>query len=68
LQEALEFDDQIMPISLKDYGNTVSATLPILIQELRQAGRLKPGSQSMLVGFGVGWSWAGCLWRECWGG
>jgi 3-oxoacyl-[acyl-carrier-protein] synthase-3 len=66
LQESLDLDDRSMPISLKDYGNTVSATLPILIDELRRDGRIKPGMQNMLIGFGVGWSWAGCVWRETW--
>jgi 3-oxoacyl-[acyl-carrier-protein] synthase-3 len=66
LQEAMGVDESRMPIIMEDYGNTVSATIPILIDELRQAGRVKPGCQSMLVGFGVGWSWAGCVWRELW--
>ena len=66
LQEAMEVDESRMPIIMEDYGNTVSATIPILINELRQTGRVRPGCQSMLVGFGVGWSWAGCVWKECW--
>jgi len=37
--------------------------LPILIDDLRKEGRLTVGSTNVLVGFGVGWSWAGCLWR-----
>ena len=68
LQAALRFDDEKMPILLKDYGNTVSATIPILIDHLRSAGKLTPDMRSMLVGFGVGWSWAGCMWRETWTG
>jgi 3-oxoacyl-[acyl-carrier-protein] synthase-3 len=51
---------------LEDYGNTVSSTIPILIRDLRESGRLKPGTQTMLVGFGVGLSWAGCAWTETW--
>ena len=66
LQEAMEVDEARLPIILEDCGNTVSATIPILINELRQTGRVKPGCQSMLVGFGVGWSWAGCVWKERW--
>ena len=26
----------------------------------------KDGAYDLLVGFGVGWSWAGCVWRETW--
>jgi 3-oxoacyl-[acyl-carrier-protein] synthase-3 len=56
-------DDRRLPIVLKDIGNTVSSTIPILIDTLRRDGRLKTGTTNMLVGFGVGWSWAGCIWR-----
>jgi 3-oxoacyl-[acyl-carrier-protein] synthase-3 len=52
-----------VPIELADYGNTVSATLPILIHDLRRENGLAEGTTAMLVGFGVGWSWAGCVWR-----
>jgi 3-oxoacyl-[acyl-carrier-protein] synthase III len=63
LQIALGVDSKKLPIRLRDCGNTVSSTLPILIHDLRRSGELTPGMQTMLVGFGVGWSWAGCLWR-----
>jgi len=63
LQIALGVDSHRLPIRLRDCGNTVSSTLPILIHDLRRTGELRPGMQTMLVGFGVGWSWAGCLWR-----
>lgn len=52
-----------LPIRMENVGNTVSSTLPILIHQLRETGELKPDSVNMLVGFGVGWSWAGCIWR-----
>lgn len=55
-----------IPEALADYGNTVSSTLPILIYDLRQRGRLRPGKRNLLVGFGVGFSWAGCTWIETW--
>jgi 3-oxoacyl-[acyl-carrier-protein] synthase-3 len=64
LQVALNVDDRQLPIRLRDCGNTVSATLPILIHDLRCSGELTPGMQTLMVGFGVGWSWAGCLWRS----
>lgn len=66
LREALKVGENELPIILRDCGNTVSSTIPIAIDELRREGRLKPGTRSMLVGFGVGWSWAGCNWRETW--
>jgi 3-oxoacyl-[acyl-carrier-protein] synthase-3 len=66
LQQRLGLDDDRLPIVLKDCGNTVSSTIPILINELRSTGKLKANSRNMLVGFGVGWSWAGCTWEEVW--
>ena len=66
LQKVLGLDDNSMPIVLKDVGNTVSSTIPIVIERLRREGKLRPGETSMLIGFGVGWSWAACIWKECW--
>jgi 3-oxoacyl-[acyl-carrier-protein] synthase-3 len=64
LQQALNVDDERLPIRLLNRGNTVSSTLPILIDDLRKDGRLIPGENHVLVGFGVGWSWAGCIWKS----
>ena len=66
LRERLSLDLEHTPEALEQYGNTVSSTIPILIRALRRSGRLKPGKQTMLVGFGVGLSWAGCAWTETW--
>ncbi len=64
LQERLQLSEERMPLVLRDCGNTVSSTIPIVIDQLRREGRLTPGVRSMLIGFGVGWSWAGCMWEE----
>lgn len=64
LQERLSLDPERMPVLLREVGNTVSSTIPIVIHELRKSGRLTPGKQHLLIGFGVGWSWAGCVWRS----
>ena len=62
LRELIEMDEATWPMAMADYGNTVSSTLPILIRDLRRDGRLPPGTRSMLLGFGVGYSAAGCIW------
>lgn len=64
LQQTLEVDERRVPIMVKDLGNTVSSTLPILIDQLREQGDLKSDMKNLLVGFGVGWSWAGCVWQD----
>jgi 3-oxoacyl-[acyl-carrier-protein] synthase III len=66
LQQRLGLNDDRLPIRLERYGNTVSATIPILIEQLRLDGRIQPSATNILVGFGVGWSWAGCLWQDWW--
>jgi 3-oxoacyl-[acyl-carrier-protein] synthase-3 len=64
LQERLGLSGDRLPIVLHDYGNTVSSTIPIVIHEMRDKGRLRYAANNMLVGFGVGWSWAGCIWQD----
>ncbi|MFC1576160.1 3-oxoacyl-ACP synthase III family protein [Candidatus Omnitrophota bacterium] len=44
-------------------GNTVSASIPIALKQAAEESRLKNGDLIMLVGFGVGFSWGGCLVR-----
>jgi len=64
LRERMRVKPERLPMVLEHCGNTVSSTIPILIEHLRKNGQLKRGMRSMLVGFGVGWSWAGGIWRE----
>lgn len=39
-------------------GNTVSSTIPIALEHPRAEGKIRPGQDVILVGFGVGYSWA----------
>jgi len=48
-------------IGMEDCGNTVSASIPIAIQQARQQGRIKGGTRAMVIGFGVGYSWGACI-------
>ena len=66
LQQRIGVASEKMPIRLEDIGNTVSSTIPILIHGLRNSGDLKPDMKTIMLGFGVGWSWAGCLWQDIW--
>ena len=50
-------------IDLEECGNTVSATIPIALEAAKAQGRLASGSRVMLVGFGVGYSWAAAMIR-----
>lgn len=68
LRERMEIAPERLPIVLEECGNTVSSTIPIVIESLRDQKKLRPGMNSLLVGFGVGLSWAGCLWTEAFAG
>lgn len=48
-------------LSMLETGNTVSSTIPIALRNAANQGQLQPGMTVMLVGFGVGYSWAACL-------
>ncbi len=66
LRDRLNLTEELLPADLEHCGNTVSSTIPLLMHDLRNSGRLRPGKRSLLIGFGVGFSWAGCLWTETW--
>jgi len=61
LQKKLKITKEKLPIMVEDCGNTVSSTIPIALYKLRLEGRLNKGCSLMLIGFGVGYSWAACL-------
>jgi 3-oxoacyl-[acyl-carrier-protein] synthase-3 len=46
---------------LSEVGNTVSSTIPIAIYESMKDGSLTEGMKTLLAGFGVGYSWGGCV-------
>ncbi len=64
LRRRMQIPEDRLPIELADFGNTVSSTIPILINRLRSRAGWDVSSPHMLVGFGVGLSWAGGLWRD----
>lgn len=47
--------------SYEHYGNTVSSTIPLGIKEALKDKKFKSGDRILLVGFGVGYSWAGTI-------
>ena len=49
------------PMNLQEYGNTSSASIPILLDELRREQILKPGQKIVMAGFGAGLSWGASI-------
>ncbi len=53
----LGLNPEKVPTNIERMGNTSSASLPILIDELNKAGELKPGMKMIMAGFGAGLTW-----------
>ncbi|NCB29818.1 MAG: ketoacyl-ACP synthase III [Clostridia bacterium] len=49
--------------NMQRYGNTSSASIPIALDEMLDAGRILPGQNVLCVGFGAGLTWGGVLFR-----
>lgn len=54
------------PMNMQEYGNTSSASIPILLDELNRSGRLHGGDKLVLAGFGAGLTWGASVveWPE----
>jgi 3-oxoacyl-[acyl-carrier-protein] synthase-3 len=59
LQRKLAVAPEKLPRRYEDIGNTVSSTIPFVLEGLEKDGQMAPGTRIMLIGFGVGLSWAG---------
>ncbi|MDA8139138.1 MAG: ketoacyl-ACP synthase III [Desulfobacteraceae bacterium] len=63
LRKKIGIPEEKFVIDLHNCANTVSATIPIALKRAQVDGRLRPGMRVMVVGFGVGYSWAAALLR-----
>ncbi|HYN80903.1 MAG TPA: ketoacyl-ACP synthase III [Gemmatimonadaceae bacterium] len=63
LSEQLDLTPDQTFSNIAHLGNTVSASLPILLKDAQSAGRLEREDLVLIVGFGVGFSWGACLMR-----
>lgn len=57
----LKVDIDKFPMNLDHYGNTSSASIPILLDELNRNNLLEPGDKIVLSGFGGGLTWGAVL-------
>jgi len=58
LRNVMKIPEEKMPIDVEDVGNTVSASIPLLIRRGMDRGLFRPGQRCVMAGFGVGYSWA----------
>lgn len=59
LRKLIMIDKEKFYVYLEKVGNTVSSTIPIALCEAQKEGRLH--GNVLLAGFGVGFSWGGCI-------
>lgn len=57
----LKVDLERFPTNLDHYGNTSSASIPILLDELNRNGLLERGDKIIMSGFGGGLTWGAVL-------
>lgn len=53
-------DDKLFH-NIQKYGNTTAATIPLLLAEAVQTGRLRPGMKVAMVAFGAGYTWGAAI-------
>jgi 3-oxoacyl-[acyl-carrier-protein] synthase-3 len=61
LRKKLKVTEDKLPIFVENCGNTVSSTIPFVLENMLNNGIFNTEKKLMLVGFGVGYSWAGCF-------
>jgi len=61
IQNALAIPDDKMVHNIQRYGNTTAATIPILLAEAVESGKLKRGMKVACCAFGSGFTWGAAI-------
>lgn len=61
IQEQLKIPDEKIVHNIQRYGNTTAATIPILLAEAEESGKLRRGMKVAMVAFGSGFTWGGAI-------
>lgn len=61
ISKRLKVDMSKFPTNVERVGNTSSASIPLLLDELNRNGKLKAGMKVVLSGFGAGLTYSACL-------
>jgi 3-oxoacyl-[acyl-carrier-protein] synthase-3 len=61
LRSKLKLPQEKFWLDMESCANTVSSTIPIALEQAQIQGHIQPGDKAMLVGFGVGYSWAATM-------
>ncbi|MCA9597236.1 MAG: ketoacyl-ACP synthase III [Myxococcales bacterium] len=63
VRERLGVPEEKVPSNIERLGNTSAATIPILVDEMRRDGRLRPGQLVCFLALGAGLHWGSVIWR-----
>jgi 3-oxoacyl-[acyl-carrier-protein] synthase-3 len=61
----LKIPEEKVFMNLERYGNTSTASIPIALCEAIEAGKVTPGQNLVLVGFGAGLTWGATAIKWC---
>ena len=61
LRKKIKCSVDSLPFLAEGEGNTVSSTIPFAFKKMLDRKMFSQGDHCLLVGFGVGYSWAGCV-------
>lgn len=59
----LNLSSEKVMVNVDKYGNTSAASIPLALDEALMQGRIKPGDNVLLIGFGAGLTWAAAVVR-----
>lgn len=61
IQQHLGIPDEKIVHNIQRYGNTTAATIPILLAESEENGKLKRGMKVAMIAFGSGFTWGAAI-------
>ncbi len=62
-RERFDIPEDKLYVNIGRVGNTVGASVPLCLDELRRAGRIREGQKVMFLAFGGGLTWGSSLWQ-----
>ena len=65
-RERLDISKERVVVTLDEYGNTSTSSIPLALKHALDGGRVKDGDRLLLVAFGGGLAWAASV--LTWGG
>jgi 3-oxoacyl-[acyl-carrier-protein] synthase-3 len=61
IQQHLGIPDEKIVHNIERYGNTTAATIPILLAEAEESGKLRKGMKVAMIAFGSGFTWGAAI-------